>query len=181
MIPGGAALPQDSPAIEQRQSPPPRTVAALPFRDELFDTAAEIAPATWASLGGHAKIDDRRRALLGRLARATPAERQRARWDYGRFLIDTGRPHEAIGVLKTMEFDEPGLTDTAAFRGVLGIALVRARALRAGIDALSLPELTAMPEACLWRGYAHELACAAREADPGRQCAANAIDGKSAG
>src|SRR3546814_12001839 len=129
MIPGGAALPQDSPAIEQRQSPPPRTVAALPFRDELFDTAAEIAPATWASLGGHAKIDDRRRALLGRLARATPAERPRARWDYGRSLIDTGRPHEAIGVHTHMEFAEPGLNDTAALSGVLGNALLLARPL----------------------------------------------------
>src|SRR3546814_12914431 len=74
-----------------------------------------------------------------------------------------------------MEFDEPGLTDTAAFRGVLGIALVRARDLRAGIDALSLPELTAMPEACLWRGYAQELAGDAREAVLGWQCAAKAI------
>src|SRR3546814_13052657 len=76
-----------------------------------------------------------------------------------------------------MEFDEPGLTDTAAFRGVLGIALVRARDLRAGIAALSLPELTAMPEACLWRGYAQELAGDAQEPVLGWQCAAKAIGG----
>src|SRR3546814_16498640 len=99
MIPGGATLPQDSPATAHRQSPPPRTVAALPFRDELFDTAAEIAPATRASLGGHAKIDDRRRALLRRLARATPAERPRALWGYGRFLTATGRPHARKSVV----------------------------------------------------------------------------------
>src|SRR3546814_13413051 len=92
MIPGGATLPQDSPATAHRQSPPPRTVAALPFRDELFDTAAETAPATWASLGGPAKIDDRRPALLRRLGGQTPAGSPRARGDYGRFLTAPHRP-----------------------------------------------------------------------------------------
>jgi hypothetical protein len=132
-------------------------LTTLPFRDEIGDTAFEMDIARWSSLGGEGAPFERRKRLLERLASAQTDNRQKARWDYARFLVSTDRALEGAAVLDAMAEDEPLLEEVAAFQGVRAIARITSRRYAEGITALSVPALTDSAEACLWRSYAHAL------------------------
>lgn len=158
------------------ETPRPRLVQALPFRDEIMETREELDPRRWAELGGPGTVDSRRRRLLSTLAQAAPTERQRARWNYARFLIQTGAPIEARSVLAVMQEDEPHLRNIAAFQGTLGVALMRAGRPREALDALAHPGLLTHPVACLWRVVGHQALGQSRAALLNWRCAGPALD-----
>lgn len=92
------------------------------------------------------------------LAMATPATRQRARWDYARAALATGRPELALGALDVMEAAEPDLSLSAAFGLARGRALTERGRGADAVASLASPALARNPEAAAWRLRAFEQA-----------------------
>lgn len=92
-----------------------------------------------------------RSAAWAALAKARPAERQPARWNFARSLIGDGLGAEAIGVLEVMRRDDPDLMLVDSFRLARGAALALAGRKAEALGELLVPGLADSPEACLWR------------------------------
>ena len=170
MLPGPATL----------QLSKPHYLEITPFRDGLGTVESEADTYKWAAIGGPGPLDDRRRRLLGALAGAHSDTRQKARFDYARFLVITGRAIEGSAVLDAMREDEPQLADSAPFQAVRAVALIRAGQFKDGLDALDLPALVSDSNACLWRSYAHAKTDNPQAAILNWPCAISAINRKNA-
>lgn len=108
--------------------------------------------------GGEEGFIDAKQRLLARLAAATPAERNAARWDLARFFIGHGRHTDALALLSLMAEDDESLKTSApwlAASGVAALGLGRPQeALLAFLDR-GLDTESAIP---LWRALAAEAA-----------------------
>ena len=113
------------------------------------------------------------------IVRATPEQRQLARWNYAGSLIHRGMGAEALSVLETMVSDDEDLALAAPFQLATGAAMVTIGHYKDAVQALSLPELEQNAEACAWRVRA--LAGTGDTAAAGRQinCAVPAINGRT--
>lgn len=179
----GASVPSQpetsaAPTLHPTALSKPRYLDVSPLRDQLGSVTAESNTYSWVLLGGQGSISDRRKRLLGALARATPGERQKARYDYARFLVITGRAIEGSAVLDAMAEDEPALADNGAFQTVRAIARIRAGRFSEGLDALGIPALVSDSDACLWRSYAHANSDNPQAAILNWPCAISAVNRK---
>lgn len=151
----------------------------MPLRSELYNISAHLNIPSWSSLGGQGTFHDRKAVLLSKLAAANPRTRQKARWDYARFLISEDLPIEGVAVLTAMKEDEDLLNENPTFRAAYGIGLIKAGRLQQGLDALAAPQLLSFPEACLWRSYAHANLNNAKASMLSWSCAAEALGKRS--
>jgi hypothetical protein len=116
--------------------------SAAPKSAATKSAATKSAATTWAAL-----------------ARAAPGRRQSARWDHVLGLIARRRGAEAVGVLATMQTDDPDLGLADAFQLALGAAHAEAGDAAATLVALGPRATGADPlaknaEACAWRLWA---------------------------
>ncbi|KQU47502.1 hypothetical protein ASG67_13850 [Sphingomonas sp. Leaf339] len=86
-----------------------------------------------------------------RLAAASSAERQGARWDFANSLIADGRGADALGALEVMRADDPDLSLVPGWLRAKGVAAIQAAHLEDGMAALADPMLVSDAESCLWR------------------------------
>jgi tetratricopeptide (TPR) repeat protein len=140
-----AALAQ-APTSPAPQVPAPgaATTARLPgFSAELANRPLTPGPQAWRVI----PTADAWRAI----ARATPATRQSARWDYATSLLAQSRGAEASGALSVMRGDDPDLDLVPAFTLARGAALAMAGRSLDALTLLGSDELARAPEACAWR------------------------------
>lgn len=125
-------------------TPAAATAAKLPgFSAELANRPLAFGPRAWRVIPNA----DAWRAI----ARATPATRQSARWDYAASLLGQSRAAEASGVLKVMRGDDPDLDLVPAFTLARGAALAMAGRSLDALTLLGRDDLAHAPEACAWR------------------------------
>lgn len=156
------------------------TIRFAPFAAKLARMPLEVDPARWRQLGEGREPRAGIRHLLYRLSRASNAERQARRWDLARYYAGNGYAAEAAGVLGVMIADEPALELSPMFRAARGIVRAQLGDSRGAVADLGQPELAAVPEACLWRGLAHEKLGQANEALEALRCGEAALDDWSA-
>lgn len=133
-----------SPGAGQRPLPGPASLVKVePWAVGLAQERPITGPDGWVAIPDN----DAWRALT----RATPTDRQSARWRLARSYIAQGRGIEAEGVLATMLKSEPDLGFVAAFRLARGAALTLAGRSTDAIEQLAAPELAGNAEACAWR------------------------------
>lgn len=85
------------------------------------------------------------------IARSTAETRQAARWKLASALLAARRGAEALGVLETMQRDDPALELVPAWRLAMGKANVLVNREAAALAWFNAPELMAEPDACAWR------------------------------
>ncbi|WP_284734836.1 hypothetical protein [Sphingosinicella terrae] len=137
------------------------------FAAELAGQARIAGPSGWAVIS--------QRQALAALAAATPRTRQRARWNFARSLVGSGRAAEALGVLDVMLQDDPDLALVPAFQLARGAVFVQLDRRAEALSALAQSGLEANAEACLWRLRAYALAGAGEQALAESGCAAAAL------
>lgn len=148
---GAAPLPLE-PAPSRAK---PRFLETQPLRDELRSVEEEVNRGSWVSIGGSDDPSHRRHVLLKKLASAQPDQRQRARWDYARYLISVSMPSEANGVLTAMAEDEPELATIPAFQAVRALAYSDAGRFEEAVEALNVAGTEQDSHFCLFRSYAY--------------------------
>ena len=122
---------------------PLRPASTLPaFAAEFSNLATITRPGGWTILSHEA-------AWAG-LIKASPANRQAARWAYARSQIGLGRAAEALGVIEVMRQDEPDILLVPSFQLALGASLTLLHRSPAAVAALSGDALANNPEACAW-------------------------------
>ena len=156
------------------------TVRFAPFAAKLARMPLEVDPVRWRDLGEGRDTRAGIRHLLYRVSQAPNAERQARRWDLARYYVGMGYAAEAAGVLGVMIADEPALELSPIFRATRGIVRVQLGDSRGAVADLGQPELAAVPEACLWRGLAHERLGQSSESLEALRCGEAALDDRSA-
>ena len=111
--------------------------------------AAQLAEMPRAAPGARPAIDVPLAWSL--IARSTAETRQPSRWKLATAFLDARRGAEALGVLETMQRDDPALEMVPAWRLAIGKANVLAGRGTAALGWFNAPELMADPEACAWR------------------------------
>lgn len=151
--------------------PPQLHKARLPgFASELSEAPVIAGPAGWKPIAYD--------AAWAALARATPEQRQAARWAYAISLVGSGRGADAFGVLEVMRRDDPDLQLAGSFRLARGAALAQMRRPVEAMAELIGPELAENPEACAWRLMALEQGGLAAEAVGQVNCALPALNAR---
>lgn len=134
----------DAPAVMPAHTTVPLAAARLPgFAAALADQPLPAGPAAWAVISDEEAWEA--------LANAGRDQRQAARWRYARSLLGLNRGPEALGVLDVMRQDDPDLALVSAYQLAAGIALSLSGRDVEALQALSSPDLSTNPEACLWR------------------------------
>ena len=173
-----AAAPTNSPATTS-----PATAAAGPAASPKPATLPPFAailaemPMISGAKGWEAPEDA---AAWTKLASASPADRQLARWDYARGLVGRGRGAEALGVLDVMLASDQDLEMVAAYRLARGAALTELERHEDAMAVLSVPDLESNPEACAWRMRSLSDAGAWKDSLREVNCALPAINGRTA-
>jgi hypothetical protein len=170
MTVSSAPVPVPVPAPGPTPAPAAPPARVQPFAPQLSDLPTISGPGGWAVL-------DDEQAWAG-LIRATPANRQAARWAYARSQIGQGRAAEALGALEVMRQDEPDLPLSPSYQLALGATLALLHRPPAAVVALSGEALADNPEACVWRMLALTQAAMAAEALAQFHCALPAMNAR---
>ena len=139
-----------------------------------------IDPAKWAR-GGLAKFDGEHSGLLTRAIQEPPADRGPANLEVARHYLANGLDAEALGTLRGVAAQDPGMVDKPNFRAVRGIAALLMNRYPEAIEDLSHPSLKDDKRAPMWLAAAR----VAGGADPASQAqnlktAADELKGMSA-
>ncbi|WP_337847284.1 endoglucanase [Sphingomonas sp.] len=140
--PAPAAAPAADAAPKAKAAPGGAVVKPAPF-------AAFLAEQPRAAPGERPAIDVP--LAWSMIARSTAETRQPARWKLATALLAERRGPEALGVLETMQRDDPALDMVPAWRLAIGTASVLAGRNAAAIAWFNAPELINDAEACAWR------------------------------
>ena len=100
--------------------------------------------------GGPNMFEEEHQKLLSRLASSKPESRGPYRMEMARHYFANGMAAEAIGILRDASTVDPGLSDTAAFRGLRGAANYMMRRDAEAIADLSHPSLAQDRSAQTW-------------------------------
>jgi hypothetical protein len=93
-------------------------------------------------------------ALFSALAEVPDEKINEARLDYAGFLMTHGRAREALGVMRVVERDDPGLMARPPNLALKAAAAVLADRTDQALTLLNDPRLDGFAEASLWRGAA---------------------------
>ena len=108
----------------------------------------------WRRDGPGATFHDTLNTLRYGVAMAPVSRRGEARLELARFLFANGYSPEALGVLRSIEAEQPDMINTAAFRALRGATNFQMHRDGAAVDDLGHPSLVDIDEAAFWRAAA---------------------------
>ncbi len=117
----------------------------VPRPAQLFDFAA------WRK-NGPSRFTEDRQALHRAVSSSTDENRTNARMDLARFLFAYGLAVDALGVLRLIDQDDPGVTPTPALYAIRGVSALMLGDLDESARSLRHPSLDGFLEAAIWRG-----------------------------
>lgn len=117
----------------------------MPRPAQLFDFAA------WR-MNGPLRFTEDRQSLHRAVSSATDENRTNTRMDLARFLFAYGLAVDALGVLRLIDQDDPGVTPTPALYAIRGVSALMLGDLDESARSLRHPSLDGFLEAAIWRG-----------------------------
>lgn len=108
-----------------------------------------IDPVKW-SRGGLTKFDSEHSGLITRAVQEQPADRGPVNLEVGRHYLANGFDAEALGTLRGIALQDPGMVDKANFRAVRGIASLLMNRYPEAIEDLSHPSLRDNKRTPMW-------------------------------